>query len=98
MLIGGVIQHHFDDDADSPVVGGLEDLPKILQGSVAGMYGVVIGNVVAIVAQRRGKKRHEPDRIDAQFLQVAELLFEPLKIADAIAVAVVESAYVLLDR
>jgi hypothetical protein len=69
-----------------------QKLPEILQCSVAGMDGVVIRDVVAIVAQRRGEERHEPYRVDPQFLEVVELLFKPLKIADAIPVAVVERA------
>src|SRR5260370_896862 len=73
-------------------------LPEILQCSIAGMDCVVIGNVVAIVAQRRGEEWHEPYRADPQFLEVVELRFKPLKITDAITVAVVESADVdLID-
>jgi hypothetical protein len=53
---------------------------------------VVIRDVVAIVAQRRGEEWHEPYRADPQFLEIVELFFKPLKITDAIPVAVVESA------
>jgi hypothetical protein len=59
---------------------------------------VVIRNVVALVAQRRGEEWHEPYRIDPQFLEIVELFFKPLKITDTIPVAVVESADVdLID-
>src|SRR4029077_14595940 len=62
------------------------------------MDGVVIADVVAIVAQRRGEERHEPYRADPQLLEVVELVFKPLKITDAIPVVVVESANVdLID-
>ena len=62
------------------------------------MDGAVIRDVVAIVAQRRGEEGHAPYRVDPQFLEVAELFFKPLKIADAIPVAVVEGADVdLID-
>jgi len=57
---------------------------------------VVVRDVIAVVAQRRGEERHEPYRVDAEFLQVVELLFKPLKITDAIPVAVMESADVHL--
>src|SRR6267154_5145713 len=60
---------------------------------------VVIRDVVAIIAQRRGEERHEPYRAYPQLLEVVELLFEPLKIADSISVAIVESADVhLIDN
>jgi hypothetical protein len=62
------------------------------------MDSVVIRDVVAIVAQRRGEEGHEPYRADPQFLEVVELRFKPWKITDAIPVAVVESADVdLID-
>src|ERR1035438_4017340 len=56
----------------------------------------VICDVVAIVAQGRGKEWHEPNRVDPKFLEVIELLLQPFKITDAIPVAVVESAHVHL--
>src|ERR1017187_3301146 len=60
------------------------------------MDGVVICDVVAVVAQRRGEEWHQPYRADPQFLKVIELLFKSLKITDTIPVAVVESADVHL--
>ena len=65
---------------------------EILESAVAGMNGGVVGDVVAVVAQRRREKRHQPHGIDPQLLQVVELLREAPKIADAVAVGVVESA------
>ena len=56
------------------------------------MDGVVVRDVVAIVAQRRGEEWHEPYCVDSQFLEVVELPFQPWKITDAIPIAVVESA------
>ena len=46
--------------------------------------------------RRRGKEWHEPYRVDSKFMEVIELLFQPLKITDAIPVAGVESAHVHL--
>src|ERR1700675_2305892 len=57
---------------------------------------MIVRNIVAIVTQWRGKERHEPYRVDAQFLKVIEFLFKPLKITDPIPVAVLESAHVHL--
>ena len=50
----------------------------------------VVGNVVAVVAQRRGVERQQPDRRDAQLLDVVELLDQAVEIADAVAVGVEE--------
>jgi hypothetical protein len=60
------------------------------------MNGVVIRDVVAIVAQGRREEWHEPYRADPEFLEVVELLFEAGEITNAIAVAVMESANVHL--
>src|SRR5208337_4040139 len=88
MLVRGMIQHHFDDDSDPTAVGGIEQLAEILQDSVAGVNGVVIRYVVTIVAQRRRKEWHQPDRVDSQFLKISELLFEALKVSNAVAITV----------
>ena len=57
---------------------------------------VVIGDVVAVVAQRRRIERQQPDRGHAEVLQIVELRGKPAEIADAVAVAVVERADVEL--
>ena len=75
--------------------GGEKGL-KILHRAVAGMDVHVIGDVVAVVAQRRGKKRQQPQAGDAQVLQIIELLNQAREIADAVVVAVGESAHVQL--
>ena len=42
MLIGGVVQHHFDDDPNAALMGGLQNLAKILHRSVAGVDRMVV--------------------------------------------------------
>src|SRR5208337_3898196 len=98
MLVRGMIQHHFDDDSDPTAVGGIQQLAEIRQGSVAGVNSVVIRYVVTVVAQRRRKEWHQPDGVDPQFLKISELLLEPLKVSDAVAITVIKSTNVhLLD-
>ena len=92
MLVGGVVQNHFDDHADAALVGGLEKELEVVEIAVAGMDGGVVGDVVAVIAQRRRKERHQPDGVDTQFLQVIELLGQAAKIADAIAVGIEKRA------
>ena len=52
----------------------------------------VVGDVVAVVAQRRGTEGQQPDGGDAQVLQVVELLRQAAEIADAVGHAVEEGA------
>ena len=54
----------------------------------------VVGHVVAGVGHRRGVPRVEPDRVDAQVGQVAEVRADAGQVADAVAVAVGETARV----
>src|SRR5258708_1593320 len=56
----------------------------------------VVGDVVAIVAQRRGIEGQEPEDAHAQVLEIAEFPRQPRKVADPIAVRVTEGAYVRL--
>ena len=67
---------------------------KIVQRSIIGMDLGVVGDVVAVVFERRDIKGQQPQRRDAQILQIIELFGESLKIADAVAVAVVKGANV----
>jgi hypothetical protein len=54
------------------------------------MHVLIVADVVAVVAQRRRIKRHEPDRVDAELPDVAELRGEPLEITDAVVVRIEE--------
>ena len=65
---------------------------EVVKISVVGVDGVVVGDVIAVVFQRRGKERHEPDRIDAQLLKIVEFLGQATKIADTVAVGVEKRA------
>src|SRR5437867_621526 len=54
------------------------------------MYAHVIGDIVAIIAQGRRKKRQQPETGDAEILDVIKLLDQPAEVADSVVVAVKE--------
>ena len=58
------------------------------------MNAGVVGDVVTVVLQWRRVERKQPDRSDAEILQVVEFFGQAVEIADAVGVAVVESANV----
>jgi hypothetical protein len=91
-----VIQNHFDDDADAALVGGGKKNFEIVERSVTGVDGGVVGDVIAVIAKRRGEKRKEPESGGAERLQVVETLCKPGEIPDAVGVAVAEGADVEL--
>src|SRR5438093_7612619 len=90
MLIAGVIDHQLGDDADAPAVGLAQQGFEIGERAVIRMDGGVIGDVIAIVAQRRRIERQQPQNVDAQILQIVEFAGETLKITDAVRVRVEE--------
>ena len=67
---------------------------EIMQRAVVRMDAVVIGDVVAVVFQRRRIEGQQPERRDAEVLEIIEFFGKPLEVADAVAVAVAESAHV----
>src|SRR5205085_959802 len=73
-----------------------EELLEVAQRAVRGVDAGVLGDVVAIVLQRRRVERQDPDGRDAEVLQVVEAPRETLEVADAVVVAVLEGADVRL--
>ncbi len=94
MLVGSVVQHQLGDDAQAAPVRLAQKTLEILQRAVRGMNVGVVGDVVAVVAQRRRTEGQEPDGGYAEVLQVIELLREAAEIADAVGNAVEEGAHV----
>src|SRR6185437_526780 len=88
MLIGGVIYNQFDDYLQTAVVSGRQKGLEIRDRAIHRMNAGVIGNVVAIVLQRRREKRQQPQTSDAEILKIIKLLKEPGKIADSIRIAI----------
>ncbi len=73
VLVARVVDDEFRDDAQSPRVRFLQKRPEIRQRAVLRIDAVIIRDVVAVVAQRAGIKRQQPDRRDPQALQIVEL-------------------------
>ena len=58
----------------------------------------VIGHVVAEILHRRRIDRREPERVDAQPVQVVQARDDPAQVADAVAIRVHEGARIdLID-
>ena len=53
-----------------------------------------VGDVVAVVDHRRRVERGDPERVDAEQVQVAQLVADAGQVADAVAVGVGEAAHV----
>ncbi len=92
MLVGGVAEHFVEDDFEAAIVRGLQQCLEIGKRAVVGVHAVIVADVVAPVAVGRGMDRRQPDRIDAEALNIVELGQQAGEIAMAVAVAVAETA------
>ena len=90
VLVGGMVDDELGDDTQSALLGFLDEALEILHRPEIGVDVAVVGDVVAVVAARRGIERQQPQRGDAEILQISQLLGQPGKIADAVIVAVGE--------
>ncbi len=90
VLVRGVVAHELVDHPDAAPVRFSDQLVGIAQRAVHRIHVGVIGYVVAVVAQRRGIERQQPERVDAELLQVGQLLDQAAKVTAAVGVAVVE--------
>ena len=61
---------------------------EIAQRAIHRMHVAVIGDVITVVLERRGIKWQQPDRGDAEILDVIQLFRQPAKITRAISVRV----------
>ena len=61
------------------LVRRVEEAPEVVQRAVARVDADVVGDVVAVVAQRRGEERQQPEAGDAEVLEVVELLRQARK-------------------
>src|SRR5262245_3147066 len=68
----------------------LQKSPEVFQIAILRIDTGVVGDVVAIVLERRGIKWQQPDGIDSQVFQKIKLFGQTQKITEAVAIAVVK--------
>ena len=90
VLVRRVVDHEVGHDPDAPAVGFAEKRLEVRHRAVAGGDVVVVGDVVAVVAERRRVERQQPQAVHAQVLDVVEPLRQAAEVPDAVAVAVLE--------
>ena len=90
VLVGRVVHHEVGDDAEPSGVRFIEEALEVGQRPVVGVHRPVVGDVVAVVPERRGEEREEPQAVHAEVLQVVEPTGQAHEVADAVVVAVLE--------
>src|SRR5690606_7758916 len=74
VLVRRVVDDQLGDDAQAARVGLTQKALEVRHRAVSRMDLRVVGDVVAVVAPRRWIEWEQPDRRDAEVLQVIELL------------------------
>ena len=92
MLVRGVVDDQLGQHADAVRVRRVDEALEVVERAVHRVDRRVVGDVVAVVPERRRVEGQQPQAGDAEVVQVGELLGQPGKVADAVAVAVVEGA------
>jgi len=90
VLVGGVVQHQLGDHPEVLAAGFAEQQPEVAQGSVGLVDRLVVGDVVAVVLQRRRVEGQQPQRGDPELLEVLELRHQAAQVPDPVAVRIVE--------
>src|SRR5688500_15477946 len=96
VLVGCMVNHQLRDHPQRTAVRLLQQFLEIVERAINRIYGVIISDVVPVIAQRRGIKGQQPKRRNPEILEIIELLGDTAEITDAIAVAIVERSYVRL--
>ena|SRR5436305_6887257 len=91
-----MIDYEFGDDAQIPFMRSLQKPAEIFERAKIRINIEIIGNVVSVVAQRRGIERQQPNGSDPEFMEIIQLVDEPAKIAHAVTVAVAKGLDVQL--
>ena len=73
VLIGRVVDDKFGDHLQSEPMRLVQHRAKIVERAELRMDILIVGDVVAVVLERRGIEGHQPDRVDAQISDVIEL-------------------------
>ena len=90
MLVRGVVDDELGHDPQAALVRRPHEAAEVAHRAVARIDAAVVGDVVAVVPERRGVERHHPDRRDAEVLDVIELPGDAFEIADAVVVRIEE--------
>ena len=96
MLIARVVQDQLGDHPDPAPVRLFDENAEVVDGADVGMHVSVIGDVVSVVLARRSADGEQPERVDAEVLEIVEPGGEPAEVADAVAVRIHERPHAQL--
>ena len=77
-------------DADAAPMGFLDEGLEGVHIAIRGVNAAVVGDVIAVVQQRRGIERKQPDGGDPEVLDVVQALHQSREVAHAVIGGVLE--------
>ena len=94
VLVRGVVDDKVDDQPHVPRLDRREHVVEV--GHRAEFFHdlAVVADIVAVIGVGRVVVRREPDYIDAEFLQVVEMLGDAVEVADPVAVRILKASRV----
>ena len=88
VLVRGVVDDEVDDDADAALLAAMGEFDEVAERAVARIDAVIVRDVVTVVLAGRGLERHQPDRGDAEPVQIIQPPQQALEVADAVAIGI----------
>ena len=96
MLIGRMVRDEIQNHFQAVLMRVFQQIEKILHRAENWVNAGIVADVVAEIRHRRRINGAEPDRGDAQGLQIRQPEPDAVQIADAVAVAVLKAARINL--
>ncbi len=91
-----MIDYQFGDDAQITLMCGVKERAEIIERPEIRIDVEIIGDVVAVIAQRRRIEWQQPDGGDPQLLEIIQLVDQTAEVAHPVTVAVAKSFNVQL--
>ena len=85
-----MVDTEIDQHADAAAVRLAHELHKVAARAEPWIDTVVVGDVVAVVTARRGLERCQPDRVDAERLEIVKPPAETFEVAASVSACVKE--------
>ena len=94
VLIRAVIDDEIHQDVHIAFLGLSNQTVHIVHGTEARVDIIIIGNIVALICERRAVDRREPDNVDTEVFEVIEFADNARKITNAVSVRITEAFWV----
>ena len=88
---GGVVDHDIEHQLDATLGGFADQQVAVGHSAVAGVDGVVVADVVAVVALGRTQERGDPQAIHAQPFEVVEFVHDAQQVTGGVTRVAVEA-------